>query len=326
MPNQEPQEQIVTDEPASHSTRVPLVTFSLGIALLSTFLIADAFIISPPQQQVASAAGARPSELSLDLTARAVYVYDIAHDRVLYAKNEDTQLPIASITKVPLVLAVTEVLNPDEEVAISREAVIEGEGGWIGEGELWKVSDLIEYTLISSSNVGAVALAEEADDRLRIRNPRSAAGEATVDRMNAIAKELGLTQTYFLNASGLDISETQAGAMGSARDVAHLFAHIAKNDTTYFESTAMIQEDLKPLNGDVKEAENTNDAIPYIPGLVFGKTGTTDLAGGNLAIVFDVGPARPIAVVVLGSTPDGRYSDMRTIVDAIQEYIAGTIE
>jgi D-alanyl-D-alanine carboxypeptidase len=55
---------------------------------------------------------------------------------------------------------------------------------------------------------------------------------------------------------------------------------------------------------------------------VFGKTGFTDLAGGNLAIVFEVGPSRPVVAVILGSTQEGRFEDMRALVDHTREAIA----
>ena len=53
-----------------------------------------------------------------------------------------------------------------------------------------------------------------------------------------------------------------------------------------------------------------------------GKTGYTDLAGGNLAIVFEVGPARPVAIVVLHSSLQGRFDDVRKLVAATQAAIA----
>ena len=45
-----------------------------------------------------------------------------------------------------------------------------------------------------------------------------------------------------------------------------------------------------------------------------GKTGYTDLAGGNLAVVFDVAPSHPVVAIVMHSTEDGRFADMKAIV------------
>ena len=58
-----------------------------------------------------------------------------------------------------------------------------------------------------------------------------------------------------------------------------------------------------------------------IPGLLGGKTGYTNLAGGNLAVIYDAGLNHPIVVVVLGSTLEGRFGDVETLVDATYGYI-----
>ncbi len=71
-------------------------------------------------------------------------------------------------------------------------------------------------------------------------------------------------------------------------------------------------------------AFNTNEALGEIPGLLMGKTGFTDLAGGNLAVVFEAGPARPIVVVVLGSTREGRFADMRILVETTLRALGNT--
>jgi D-alanyl-D-alanine carboxypeptidase len=56
-----------------------------------------------------------------------------------------------------------------------------------------------------------------------------------------------------------------------------------------------------------------------------GKTGFTDLAGGNLAIVFDVGLAHPVVAVVLGSSEEGRFSDMQKLVDRARRFVVGAL-
>ena len=68
-------------------------------------------------------------------------------------------------------------------------------------------------------------------------------------------------------------------------------------------------------------AFNTNEALGELPGLIMGKTGITDLAGGNLGIVFEVSPNHPVVAVVLGSTRDGRFEDMKKLVARTQETI-----
>ena len=65
---------------------------------------------------------------------------------------------------------------------------------------------------------------------------------------------------------------------------------------------------------------NTNRALGSIPQLIGAKTGYTDLAGGNLAFIFDAGFGRPVLAVMLGSTEEGRFEDAKKITDAILKY------
>ena len=71
--------------------------------------------------------------------------------------------------------------------------------------------------------------------------------------------------------------------------------------------------------GAYHEASNTNDAVSKIPNMIGSKTGYTDLAGGNLTIAFDAGLNRPIVITVLGSTHDDRFTDVLTLIDAVQK-------
>jgi D-alanyl-D-alanine carboxypeptidase (penicillin-binding protein 5/6) len=137
-----------------------------------------------------------------------------------------------------------------------------------------------------------------------------------VEAMNIRAGELGLRETYFLNPTGLDISETEAGAFGSARDMAFLMDYILKNQPGILERTKEEAFTLHNVAGVGHEAENTNVVISEIAGLIGSKTGYTTLSGGNLAIAYDASLNRPIVVVVLGSTINGRFSDVLKLVEA----------
>jgi len=180
----------------------------------------------------------------------------------------------------------------------------------------------MDFTLAASSNEGAQELARAAENGIASKYPQATPGAATVWRMNDLAKSLGLQETYFLNPSGLDVSTTQSGAYSSARDVAKLFAYAASTSPALFEATTDASVTRSTLSGKTIVGENTNEALPAIPGLIMGKTGYTDLAGGNLGVVFDVGPAHPVVAVVLGSTYDGRFQDMEAIVPRAQQAVA----
>ena len=119
----------------------------------------------------------------------------------------------------------------------------------------------------------------------------------------------------------MDESSTQAGALSSARDVATLFAYALKTNQTLFAGTTQKEVPLGPTNFHEREAHNTNNALSDIPDLIMGKTGTTDLAGGNLAIIFNPIPNHPVIIVVLGSTITGRFDDIKALAAATQKAI-----
>lgn len=291
-------------------------------------LIGLAFAYLPftfdPEPQVAAAVEAEEIDYfeGVDVGARAAYVYDVKHQKELYAKEAHLQLPLASITKVMLVLAVAEVLKPEDIVTISLTAIEKG-GNGLTWGEEWRMKDLVDYTLITSSNTGAEALAEAADAKLRAKYPEAPRGGAAVWRMNALAQEIGLNETYFINPSGLDEGLQQAGALGSAKDIARLFEYALQKDRQLFAGTTRSGVILGPINYLEREAHNTNNALAEIPGILMGKTGTTDLAGGNLAVAFDAGDNQAVIAVVIGSTQDGRYADIKKLVETAQKAVSG---
>jgi D-alanyl-D-alanine carboxypeptidase len=259
---------------------------------------------------------------SVSLQAKSAYVMDVAEDRVLFSLNPDAQLPLASLTKIAMALAVSEVLTPDQVITIPYDTAASGSAERLAAGEQWKVQDVLNFTLIASSNNGADILASAANDAIHAHYPQSPAEGATLWRMNNIAQQLGLSRTYFLNDNGLDISTTQSGAYGSARDVARLVLYAASTSPAAFQATTQDSLSLTSVDGQKTSAFNTDLALGSIPGLVMGKTGYTDLAGGNLTVLFDVGLAHPVVAVVLGSTEQGRFDDMKELVAAAEAAVA----
>lgn len=310
-----------TSEAASVTQRRVVVGPLVLIAMFSVSAGLTAFYLSTTTSSSAVSQSAAVANVAtpfdgITLEAESAYVLDLATGHVLYQRNATTQLPLASLTKVSMALAVSEVLPHDSILTIPYDTAPRGSAERLGRGEAWSVQSVVNFTLIASSNGGADILAAAADEGLRARHPAAPAGSATLWRMNDIARSLGLTNTYFLNVNGLDISTTQAGAYGSAKDMAALFSYAASHDAGTFAGTARGGMLLTSISGTQTSAFNTNLALGSIPGLIMGKTGFTDLAGGNLAIVFDVGPAHPVVAVVLHSSETGRFEDMKKLVAA----------
>lgn len=321
MPNQETPSR---NEPSAHTiTRY-------GVALLCLIAAASFFIVygyleqakAPAIQQTAAAAVPKHDPFqNIAIAAKAAIVIDLNTGETLYEKNADSQLPLASLTKVPLAVVVAESMDKNQLVTVPKDTGWNSNAQQLHRGEVLKLQDLIDYTLIASSNEGAEILGELAEQSVYRKYPQAPMGGATLWRMNNLVSELGLSHTYFLNESGLDESLTQSGSYGSPRDVAKIFAYAASTYPDTFAGTTENGRLVYAENGAVASVTNTNDALGDIPGLIMGKTGFTDLAGGNLAVVFDVGLARPVAAVVMGSTEAARFSDMKILVKKARESV-----
>jgi len=249
---------------------------------------------------------------NINLEARSAIVYDIKSGEIFFGRNEDVQLPLASIAKIMTALVAVHNKSGDDTVKVASGA-FETEGATsLAVGERWHLSDLIDQTLVSSSNTGAVAIAMSVGSNIGGGKPTS----SFVDFMNTYAAELGLEKTYFLNPTGLDEGHDLAGAYGSALDVARLLSFITKYNPELIRATGFQTVRAVTLDNVIKDAKNTNTSIQRLPFLRAGKTGYTDLAGGNLAIVFDVGLDHPVVAVVLGSSIHGRFTDIERLVQA----------
>jgi D-alanyl-D-alanine carboxypeptidase len=137
------------------------------------------------------------------------------------------------------------------------------------------------------------------------------------------AADAGLAQTYALNGTGLDESASVAGGYGSARDVALLAGALLERSPEIARATIEPSISITSREGVPHALKSTNPGIVRIPNALLSKTGYTDLAGGNLAVVYDAGVGHPIAVVVLGSSVEGRFTDVNRLIARTDAYFAG---
>ena len=177
----------------------------------------------------ASAAEFTPATTAdFDVPCAAAILVDEDSGTVLYEKNADARRPIASITKVMTLLLTFEALEAgkislDDFVPVSEHAYhMGGSQIWLEPGEEMTLNDMLKAICISSANDAAVAVAEYI----------GGSEPAFAEMMNARAAELGMTNTHFVNACGLDEPEH----LSTARDVAamsremllHLDGHPAR--------------------------------------------------------------------------------------------------
>ncbi len=249
------------------------------------------------------------------LEARAVHVYDVVADRVLYSKNAEETLPLASIAKLMTALVAREIMTDNETLTVPTAATTQTSASGLSVGETLSLHELRDYAMLASSNDAAYTIAAEGGALLH----EQSGTKAFVTAMNITAEELSLASMRFNNATGLDMSPTTAGAYGNARDVSLLMTYILRTYPDILAPTTMSYERIYNTAGAYHEAENTNPAINAIPNLLGSKTGYTDLAQGNLTIAFDAGYNRPIIITVLGSSFEGRFTDVERLTASVQE-------
>jgi D-alanyl-D-alanine carboxypeptidase len=268
---------------------------------------------NPPQQEPPKTKSDPFTNINLE--AKAAYVYDVADQNVLYALHEHDELPLASLTKLMTAITATQILPPGTTITIGKDDINqEGDSG-LFIGERWRLSDIIGFTLTTSSNDGASAIATVAGSKGQ--NIYGVSDEESqqkfVEQMNTNARALNLPGMHFFNPMGLDVNQEISGGYGTARDVALLMAHALKTIYPDLELTSHERIPVASLDNFRHIATNTNESIGSVPALMASKTGYTDLAGGNLVIAFDAGIMHPIIVAVLGSTVEGRFKDVEKL-------------
>lgn len=299
-----------------------LTLLALGVALLFWWIVPN----SPKEVTQTITPVATTTRVAyfpeVELEAKAAYVYDTAEGRALYEKDPELQWPLASLTKLMSALTAAALVPEYTLVTITSDDLREEGDSGLYPSEQWNIRKLIDYSLVVSSNDGMRAIASIAGSQLP-DDINSAPELRFIDEMNRKAREIGLTQTYFLNQSGLDLTTALSGGYGSAKDMAILVDYILKNDPHLLEATTFDQ-----INIDSKlvthPATNTNKAILNVPNILGSKTGFTDLSGGNVVVAWNAGIDHPIIISVLGSSYDGRFEDLSKLIEATLTYLGSS--
>ncbi len=318
--------------PILEQARHRLAFLLLGIA--SMVVIVGTLLVIGTQET--SATRDNPEEISsleeeapdpfkdIRLEARGAYVFDLARNEVLFAQNENEQLPLASLTKIMTALVAYDSLNPSALITIiPRDLLEEGDSGLYVD-ERWRMENLIDVMLIVSSNDAAYAVARFVGSAGNTQTEQSLGYDRFISAMNEKAQELELDSLQFYNSSGLDLvkdaTPVVSGGYGSARDMGLLLARLFQNHPTSLEATRRDVLHVVSQSNLSHTFRNTNSLLGEYPGLIGSKTGFTDLAGGNLALLINIGIDHPVVAVVLGSTREGRFSDMRKLTAATIKY------
>ena len=253
----------------------------------------------------ASAAEFTPATTAdFDVPCAAAILVDEDSGTVLYEKNADARRPIASITKVMTLLLTFEALEAgkislDDFVPVSENAYhMGGSQIWLEPGEEMTLNDMLKAICISSANDAAVAVAEYI----------GGSEPAFAEMMNARAAELGMTNTHFINACGLDEPEH----LSTARDVAAMSREMLLHHTEVRDYCSIWMDTLR---GGATQLVNTNKLLKSYSGITGLKTGTTGKAGVCISASAERDGLRLIAVVLGAASGKERFQAASTLLD-----------
>ena len=243
-----------------------------------------------------------------EIQAQGAVLMDAATGNLLYSKNAETKFYPASITKLMTALLVAEKCNLDDTVTFSKTAVTNLEAGAVTLGLVeWDkltVRQSLYGLLLKSANEVANGLAEHTAGSI----------SAFADMMNARAKELGCTNTNFVNPNGLNDSNHYT----TPHDMA-LIARAAFQNATVCKVASTLSYQIPATQ---KAAARTislghkmlypNDSR-YYQGVIGGKTGYTSLAGNTLVTCAERDGVRLIAVIMKSKST--QYTDTSALLD-----------
>ena len=239
--------------------------------------------------------------LSPKVSAKSILVKDLNTDKILFSKNKDDVRQIASITKLMSAIIVKDLkTDPEKIIEIkSEDNVGDFSKTKILPGDTVKFKDLLSASLITSSNSGVLSAIKNTGVSI----------DDFVNKMNQKAKELGLKNTYFEDATGLSDKN-----ISTADDILILTKTAFSYDEIKTE-TAQKQYSFATVNSNRNiTISNTNELIGNYLNILAGKTGYTEQAGYCLESEVEYNGNGPILVVVLGSASHfERFSDLKAV-------------
>lgn len=285
-----------------------IVVFLLCFALCCQYpagavTISSESDISDLETPIDSVVTVAPIGTQLDIKAKSAILLEVNTGKILYEHNSDEKLPPASITKIMSLLLIIEAIDSgklslDDVVTASEHACsMGGSQIWLEPGEAMTVDDLLKATVIASANDATVALGETI----------AGSEEGFVAMMNARAKELGMTNTHFINATGLDAE----GHLSSAHDIAVMSRELIKHDLIKNYSTVW----MDTLRDGESELVNTNKLVRLYEGTTGLKTGTTSGAGYCLSATAERNGLELVAVIMSGDTSQERFNGAKKLLD-----------
>lgn len=209
-----------------------------------------------------------------ELYARSACLMDADSGRVLYSKDGENQMPMASTTKVMTCILALELGHPDELVTASAYAASQPKVHMgVKEGEQFWLNDLLFALMLNSDNDAAVMIAEHIAGSV----------EAFAEKMNLKAREIGCEHTYFITPNGLDAEDEHGVHSTTAVDLARILRYCimeSPQKDMFLEITRMPSYTFwNNSHTKTYNCTNHNSFLNMMDGALTGKTGFTADAG-----------------------------------------------
>lgn len=243
-----------------------------------------------------------PDDLGYTLSAKSAIVVDYDNGEVVYSKNPQEKLPVASVVKIMTALVALDEKKQSDIFTVSEKASKIGENSMIlTEGEKLTLEELLYGMMLVSGNDAAVTIAENV----------AGTEEEFVRKMNEVVKNLGLLDTRFVNASGLD--EDDKLQYSSAYDLAVISRYLWDKHPEIENYTATYHKyiEAKDSHKDFDLYNDTNLLTTY-PGVKGIKPGFTWEAGLCL-VTYAENDGKKLLAVILGS--ENRRMEMKELLD-----------
>ena len=243
-----------------------------------------------------------------EVAGKGAILMDAATGTILFENNSHTQLAPASVTKVMTMLLIMEAVDSgqiawtDTVTASEAAAAKGGSQVYLKVGESMTVSDMVKSIAVSSANDCACAMAEHL----------AGSEAAFVDRMNQRAAELGMTDTHFVNCTGLDDDPQAKDHKTSAHDIALMSRELLTKHPDIKQYTTIWMDTIRD---GAFGLSNTNKMVRYYPGCTGLKTGFTSSAGYCLSAAAERDGLELIAVVLGADTSQNRFAACKSLLD-----------
>lgn len=242
----------------------------LAAVMNPLWLCGQTMVVRAEEAETTEDAEIKPSELY----ARSAVLMDADSGRILFAKNGEEKMPMASTTKIMTCILTLEEGNLADRVGVSEEAASQPEVKLgMRTGQEFYLRDLLYSLMLESHNDSAVAIAEHIGGSV----------EGFADKMNAKARALGCTDTYFITPNGLDGKDENGIHHTTAADLARIMKYcITESDQreAFLKITRAESYSFTDCAGKGNySCVNHNAFLKMMDGALTGKTGFTSAAG-----------------------------------------------